>query len=131
MLAEGAVHLTAVRRLAPHLTPENHVEVLQSARGKTKREVEEIVARLAPQPDVPVLGPTGVRLFKGAFGRGGGGRGGSPPVPGSPPDPVVPGHAADETGMGPLRLWFHRRLPSSRRPVERCAGLSRVPLSVR
>jgi hypothetical protein len=53
MLGEGVVHLTAVRRLAPHLTPENHLEVLQSARGKGKREVEEIVARLAPRPDVP------------------------------------------------------------------------------
>jgi hypothetical protein len=53
MLGEGAILLTAARRLAPHLTPENHLEVLQSARGKGKREVEEIVARLAPQPDVP------------------------------------------------------------------------------
>jgi hypothetical protein len=53
MLGEGAVHLTAVRRLSPHLTRENHTEVLQSARGKGKREVQEIVARLAPRPDVP------------------------------------------------------------------------------
>ena len=53
MLAEGAIHLTAVRRLAPHLTAENHLEVLRSAEGKSRREVEEIVARLAPRPDVP------------------------------------------------------------------------------
>ena len=53
MLAEGSVTLTAVRLLAPHLTPSNHREVLDSARGKRKPDVEEIVARLSPRPDVP------------------------------------------------------------------------------
>jgi len=52
MLTEGSVNLTAVRLLAPHLTPANHREVLESARGKRKPEVEEIVARLSPRPDV-------------------------------------------------------------------------------
>jgi hypothetical protein len=52
MLAKGAVNLTAARLLAPHLTPANHREVLDSARGKKKREIEEIVARLSPRPDV-------------------------------------------------------------------------------
>ncbi len=52
MLATGAVNLTAARLLAPHLTPANHREVLDSARGKKKREIEEIVARLSPRPDV-------------------------------------------------------------------------------
>ena len=42
----------AVRLLAPHLTFENHRSVLDSARGKARPEVEEIVARLAPRPDV-------------------------------------------------------------------------------
>jgi hypothetical protein len=53
LLAEACVNLTAVRLLAPHLTDSNHRAVLESARGKTRREVEEIVARLRPQPDVP------------------------------------------------------------------------------
>lgn len=53
MLASGAVHLTTVRLLAPHLTEDNHREVLESARGRRKAEVETIVARLAPRPDVP------------------------------------------------------------------------------
>jgi len=52
MLETGAVNLTAVRLLAPHLTAANHREVLESARGKKKAEIEEIVARLAPRPDV-------------------------------------------------------------------------------
>jgi hypothetical protein len=53
LLADGSVHLTAVKLLAPHLRPENHREVLESARGKTKLEIQEIVARLAPKPDAP------------------------------------------------------------------------------
>src|SRR5512147_642070 len=53
LLAAGAVNLTTVRLLGPHLTPDNHARVLESARGKKKAEVEEIVARLAPRPDVP------------------------------------------------------------------------------
>ena len=53
MLSDGRVHLTAVRLLAPHLTADNHADVLASARGKTKLEIQEIVARLAPRSDVP------------------------------------------------------------------------------
>src|SRR5262249_23831803 len=58
-LGERSVNLTRVRPLAPHLTFDNHREVLESARGKKKLEVEEIVARLSPRPDVP----TSVRPF--------------------------------------------------------------------
>jgi hypothetical protein len=52
-LAEGAVSLATVSLLAPHLTVENHVALLDEARHRSKREVEEIVARLQPRPDVP------------------------------------------------------------------------------
>jgi hypothetical protein len=52
MIAAGAINLTAARLLAPHLTAANHWEVLESARGKKKPEIEEIVARLSPRPDV-------------------------------------------------------------------------------
>jgi 5-methylcytosine-specific restriction endonuclease McrA len=52
-LASGAVSLTSVRMLRPHLTPENHEAVLASASGKTLREIEALVAELAPRPDVP------------------------------------------------------------------------------
>jgi hypothetical protein len=53
MLADGSLHVTAVKLLAPHLTSDNHREVLESACGKTKLQVQEIVARLAPRPDAP------------------------------------------------------------------------------
>jgi hypothetical protein len=52
LLEDGCVHLSAVRLLAPHLTQENHADVLCEASHKSKREVERIVARLQPQPDV-------------------------------------------------------------------------------
>jgi hypothetical protein len=53
LLEDGRLHLSAVRLLAPHLTDSNHEAVLKEASHKSKREVEEIVARLQPQPDVP------------------------------------------------------------------------------
>src|SRR5262245_4065905 len=53
LLADGDVHLSAVRLLAPHLTEANHESLLQEASCKSKREIEQIVARLAPRPDVP------------------------------------------------------------------------------
>ena len=53
LLAEGRIHLSAVRLLAPHLTDTNHDGLLEEASHKSKREVEQIVARLVPRPDVP------------------------------------------------------------------------------
>ena len=54
MLAEGRLALSVIARLAPHLTEANRETVLARAEGKTKRQIEELVAELAPQPDVPV-----------------------------------------------------------------------------
>jgi hypothetical protein len=53
MLEDGSINLTAVRLLGPHLTPDNHIEVLAAARGKRKPEIQQIVASLAPRADVP------------------------------------------------------------------------------
>jgi hypothetical protein len=49
----GDVHLSAIKLLAPHLTQDNHAQLLDRVRGKSKREIEVIVAELAPKPDVP------------------------------------------------------------------------------
>jgi hypothetical protein len=67
MLADGRVHLTAVRLLAPHLTADNHADVLASARGKTKLEIQEIVARLAPDPTRPLRATRSARLQRPRF----------------------------------------------------------------
>ncbi|HEU4798177.1 MAG TPA: hypothetical protein VFT63_04565 [bacterium] len=53
LLGDGSVNLTTVTLLAPHLTPENHVDLLTAARHQRKRQVEELVAGLRPQPLVP------------------------------------------------------------------------------
>jgi hypothetical protein len=55
LLAEGALTLTTVTLLRPHLTRENHQRLLDDARHKTKREVEHQVACLAPRPDVKTI----------------------------------------------------------------------------
>ena len=53
LFERGAITLTAVRLLAPHVTAENHVAVLTSATHKSKREIEELVCALKPRPDAP------------------------------------------------------------------------------
>ncbi len=53
LLGSGAMSLTSVRMLRPHLTTENHEAVLARASGRSRREIEALVAELAPRPDVP------------------------------------------------------------------------------
>jgi hypothetical protein len=52
-LVESEVSLTAITLLSAHLTPDNHVTVLEQARHKSKSEILKIAARLSPKPDVP------------------------------------------------------------------------------
>ena len=53
MLADASIHLTGILLLAPYLTEENHRQVLARARYRRKREIERLVAELAPMSDVP------------------------------------------------------------------------------
>jgi hypothetical protein len=53
LLASGSLSLTSVRLLRRHLTPENHEAVLARATNKRRREIEVLVAELAPRPDIP------------------------------------------------------------------------------
>jgi 5-methylcytosine-specific restriction endonuclease McrA len=74
-LSEGSVTLTAVRRLAPHLTEENHKTVLDEARWASTNKIEEMLARLSPQPDVPSMvrklpQPKTAQLLTGLVGTG-------------------------------------------------------------
>ena len=52
MVERGELHLSAVHALARHLTPENCSDILERARHKSSREIERLVAALAPRPDV-------------------------------------------------------------------------------
>jgi hypothetical protein len=53
MIARGEIHLTGVNLLGAHLTEENHRELLARARHRSKREIEKLVAEIAPRPDAP------------------------------------------------------------------------------
>jgi 5-methylcytosine-specific restriction endonuclease McrA len=53
MVAKGELHLSGVHRLKAHLTETNHREVLAEAKHLTIKDIERLVARIAPKPDVP------------------------------------------------------------------------------
>ncbi len=53
LLAQGRLHLAGIVLLAPHLTQDNREELLQAACGKSKRQIAQLLADRAPQPDAP------------------------------------------------------------------------------
>jgi hypothetical protein len=53
LLSDGSLSLSTLRLLAPHLRPENFESLVNQARLRSKREVETLVAHLAPRTDVP------------------------------------------------------------------------------
>jgi 5-methylcytosine-specific restriction endonuclease McrA len=78
-LRAGTLHLTGLFLLAKHLTEENASELLGEARGKSRRKIEELIARWFPRSDVPASiepssepvaelrgGPNGQLLLGGA-----------------------------------------------------------------
>ncbi len=55
MLEDGRLHLCGLGLLSKHLDDANYQDVLARATHKTKREIEKLVAELAPKPDVPPI----------------------------------------------------------------------------
>jgi hypothetical protein len=53
MLRTGQIHKSGLVVLAPHLTEENHRELLAAAKHRSKRQIEMLVAEWFPRPDVP------------------------------------------------------------------------------
>jgi hypothetical protein len=53
LLATGALSVTTVRLLREHLTAENYEAILARASGRSRREIDVLVAELAPRSDVP------------------------------------------------------------------------------
>lgn len=53
MVARGELHLSGVNQLAKHLTEANHRSLLERAKHKSSREIDVLLAELAPRPDVP------------------------------------------------------------------------------
>lgn len=65
MLADGSLNLTTLRLVAPLLTAENHQEILAAVRGKTRREVEYLLAtRRPPMATQSVITPLGADLYQ-------------------------------------------------------------------
>ena len=55
MLGDGRLHLTGIAKLAPYLTRANRDVLLKRATHKSKRQIEELIAEIAPTPDVPAV----------------------------------------------------------------------------
>ncbi len=52
-LRTGDIHLTGLSMLVPYLTEDTSAALLEQARGKSKRAIEELLASRFPRPDVP------------------------------------------------------------------------------
>jgi len=52
LVEQRQLHLTAVCLLRDYLTPENHEELLRAAAHKTKWQIQELLAKRFPRPDV-------------------------------------------------------------------------------
>jgi hypothetical protein len=52
-LRSGAIQLTGLLMLAPHLDESNEEALLTEARGKKQRQLERLLAQWFPRPDVP------------------------------------------------------------------------------
>src|SRR5882672_7527055 len=52
-VANGELHLTGLLMLGPHLTPENHLELLARAKFRTKKEITKLIRVVAPLPQIP------------------------------------------------------------------------------
>jgi hypothetical protein len=89
-MVAGSHSLATARLLAPHLTRENHRDLLDASAGLGKRAVEELVARRFPKPDVTPLvrklpaanALAELRLFPSSEA--------SPALPAPPPSPPSP-----------------------------------------
>jgi hypothetical protein len=106
-LRDGRLHLSGLATLVPLLTPANCSELLAKATHRTKRQIEELVATLAPRPDAragirrlaeqSVEDRTDRSVNGGGLRRTGGGRGRTDSVScgvlddGAPRNELVPG----------------------------------------
>jgi len=110
LVAAGRLHLSAVCLLAPHLTADNGELLLAEAAGCTKRQVEQLLAKRFPKPDVE----TTVRALPRRRGAGTSKQAATPPEsrrgelsllsgsspPNRHPEPAGPGDGAPAPGGG-------------------------------
>ena len=83
MLVDGRLHLSGIARLVPHLSRENRDALLKRAAHRSKRQMLELVAEIAPRADTPAVlrklpreeGPARTRAPAPSGPGGGGGPG--------------------------------------------------------
>jgi 5-methylcytosine-specific restriction endonuclease McrA len=105
MLRDGRIHLTGIRLLAPVLTRGNRKALLKRATHKSRRQIEEIVAEVAPRPDVK----TTMRKLPAR----------RPAPPGSAPSPQIAVPLAPVTSDGSTTSDTLQR-PGAVTPVSAC-----------
>ena len=69
MVRRGELHLSGVHQLSGHLTEENHRELLRRARYRSMREIEVLIAEVAPKRDAVSM----IRALPGRRAEGAGG----------------------------------------------------------
>ena len=111
----GRVHVTALRLLAPHLTQDNHLELLGRAAGRSKEQVAELAAALAPRP-APATEIRKLPLRRMALTAGAA----------PPPPPQQPETLAAEATLPPTAA-LRAELPRSRAPAPQEASV--VPIA--
>jgi hypothetical protein len=117
MLRDGRLHLSGIRRLAPHLTPTNRETLLKLATHKTRRQIEELVSSVAPRPDAPTVMrklPARRENTRRSVGQ----ELGPDPVGSSMPEVAVGGvEAADLNPLTPGSTGESPELKQARRPA--------------
>ncbi len=89
-LTSGSIHLTGLFLLSGHLRQDNAGPLLAEARGKTRREIELVIARWFPKSDVlPNITPLGADLTGPGTGASGS-ESGALPVTSRRPDGMEP-----------------------------------------
>ena len=121
LLAQGKLNLTAIKLLAPQLTPDNHLQLLERASGKGKREIELMLAEIAPKPDVPnrlrKLPEPSARLTPTTLGTA------TQSTLGAKPEPIEPPEAGDPSPKPPL-------CAANAAPLEPSRASIRTPLTL-
>jgi len=121
LLADGSVTLTTITLLAPELTADNYRDLLGAVRHKSRRQVEELIARLRPRPPARSL----IRRLPA-------------PVHGSPPafaacstsaDPMLPSGTDFSEGEPPsVNGASPRLLPPEQSPLAASSSALSLPV---
>ena len=102
-LESGAIHLTGLALLCPKVTEANVHELLEEARAKTRREIEALLARRFPRPDVlPSITPLQPTLLE----QGNSGPGALPEQPAQSAEPTPPRARVEPLSASSFRVEF-------------------------